>query len=83
MIDVSIVEEKVFELFQEGNDLIRGPVHSYIGEEAVAVGACAALRDNDVITSTHRVFSEKQQSDGDLAYTLLAVGGILIALDKK
>jgi acetoin:2,6-dichlorophenolindophenol oxidoreductase subunit alpha len=31
-----------------------GLTHLYIGEEAVAVGVCAALRDDDYITSTHR-----------------------------
>ncbi len=33
---------------------IVGSVHEYTGEEAVAVGVCATLRDTDVITSTHR-----------------------------
>jgi len=33
---------------------IVGAVHEYLGEEAVAVGVCAALRDDDIITSTHR-----------------------------
>ena len=33
---------------------VRGATHMYIGEEAVAVGACAALRRDDYITSTHR-----------------------------
>jgi pyruvate dehydrogenase E1 component alpha subunit len=33
---------------------IHGAVHPYVGEEAVAVGACAALRRSDRITSTHR-----------------------------
>src|SRR5437016_7168118 len=33
---------------------IYGAVHPYVGEEAVAVGACAALRPTDRITSTHR-----------------------------
>ena len=37
-----------------GDGEITGPVHEYIGEEAVAVGVCAALRADDVITSTHR-----------------------------
>ena len=31
-----------------------GFIHLYIGEEAVAVGVCAHLRDDDWITSTHR-----------------------------
>ena len=35
-------------------ELVHGPVHSSIGQEAVAVGAVAALREGDMITSTHR-----------------------------
>src|ERR1043165_4262380 len=31
-----------------------GFIHLYVGEEAVAVGACAHLRSDDWITSTHR-----------------------------
>src|SRR3954470_17752861 len=31
-----------------------GLTHLYIGEEAVAVGVCSALRQDDTITSTHR-----------------------------
>jgi pyruvate dehydrogenase E1 component alpha subunit len=34
--------------------VIPGFVHLYAGEEAVAVGLCAHLRDDDFITSTHR-----------------------------
>jgi TPP-dependent pyruvate/acetoin dehydrogenase alpha subunit len=34
--------------------LIRGSSHAAIGQEAVAVGACAALSEEDYITSTHR-----------------------------
>ena len=45
-------EMRAAELVADGE--ITGPVHEYIGEEAVAVGVCAALRTDDVITSTHR-----------------------------
>ena len=31
-----------------------GLTHLYVGEEAVAVGVCSALRRDDTITSTHR-----------------------------
>lgn len=34
--------------------LIPGFIHSCVGQEATAVGACLALTDQDVITSTHR-----------------------------
>lgn len=45
-------DTRAVELFRES--LVRGSTHPYIGTEAVAVGACAALRDDDFITSTHR-----------------------------
>ncbi len=45
-------EEHARDLYMQGR--VRGATHIYIGEEAVAVGACAALRRDDYITSTHR-----------------------------
>ena len=35
-------------------DLVHGPLHSSIGQEAVAAGTALALRPSDKITSTHR-----------------------------
>jgi pyruvate dehydrogenase E1 component alpha subunit len=40
--------------------------HLYIGEEAVAAGVCAALRDDDYITSTHRGHGHIIAKGGDL-----------------
>ena len=45
-------EERVVELVNRNE--IPGVTHEYVGEEAVAAGICAALRSDDVITSTHR-----------------------------
>ncbi|WP_298034505.1 thiamine pyrophosphate-dependent dehydrogenase E1 component subunit alpha [uncultured Dysosmobacter sp.] len=45
-------EESVKHDFLAGE--IPGFTHSYIGEEAIATGVCAALRPDDVIASTHR-----------------------------
>jgi acetoin:2,6-dichlorophenolindophenol oxidoreductase subunit alpha len=45
-------ELKCAELYRAG--LIRGYLHPYLGEEAVAAGACAAVREDDYIVSTHR-----------------------------
>jgi acetoin:2,6-dichlorophenolindophenol oxidoreductase subunit alpha len=45
-------EEAVDEMFARG--LLYGTMHLSIGQEASATGACLALRDSDVITSTHR-----------------------------
>ena len=45
-------EERVNELYLQGR--IPSTLHLYIGQEAVAVGVCAHLRDSDYILSTHR-----------------------------
>ncbi|MZQ98991.1 MAG: pyruvate dehydrogenase (acetyl-transferring) E1 component subunit alpha [Acidaminobacter sp.] len=45
-------ELKAQSLFEQNK--LRGSVHLYAGEEAVAAGVCALLRDEDYITSTHR-----------------------------
>jgi pyruvate dehydrogenase E1 component alpha subunit len=45
-------ELKVIEVHSAGE--FTGPAHPYIGEEAVAVGACAALNDTDYIAGNHR-----------------------------
>ncbi|MCC6474919.1 MAG: thiamine pyrophosphate-dependent dehydrogenase E1 component subunit alpha [Burkholderiales bacterium] len=52
MITIRRFEERVAEDFQR--KLIPGVVHSYIGQEAVAVGVCANLRREDRIVSNHR-----------------------------
>ena len=52
MLRIRRFEEKTVELIQAGKPL--GGVHLYVGEEAVAVGVCANLRDEDYIVSTHR-----------------------------
>ena len=50
---------------QYRRDRIRGTTHAYIGEEAVAVGACAALNRDDYITSTHRGHGHCLAKGGD------------------
>jgi pyruvate dehydrogenase E1 component alpha subunit len=52
MLRIRHFEEQIFEVYTSG--LMHGLAHLYIGEEAVAVGVCTALRDDDFITSTHR-----------------------------
>jgi TPP-dependent pyruvate/acetoin dehydrogenase alpha subunit len=44
---------------------MRGTTHAYIGQEAVAVGACAALNRDDYITSTHRGHGHCLAKGGD------------------
>lgn len=52
MLRIRRVEEKLYYLFSTQE--MPGTMHQYIGEEAVAAGVCAALRQTDYITSTHR-----------------------------
>lgn len=52
MLRIRAFEERAAALYAAGR--IPGFVHLSVGQEAVAVGVCAALRTNDVITSTHR-----------------------------
>ncbi len=47
-----MVEEKIAELYPEQE--MRCPVHLCVGQEAVAVGVCAALQNNDRVLSGHR-----------------------------
>jgi TPP-dependent pyruvate/acetoin dehydrogenase alpha subunit len=52
MLLIRRFEEKVEERFRAGE--LPGFLHVAIGQEAVAVGVCRALEDDDVIASTHR-----------------------------
>jgi TPP-dependent pyruvate/acetoin dehydrogenase alpha subunit len=52
MLKIRYFEERVVDLYARG--FVPGLAHLYIGEEAVASGVCAGLRDDDYITSTHR-----------------------------
>jgi acetoin:2,6-dichlorophenolindophenol oxidoreductase subunit alpha len=52
MLMIRRFEERVKKEFAASR--VKGFVHLYIGEEAVAVGVCSNLRDDDYVTSTHR-----------------------------
>ena len=52
MLAIRTFETEVNDLYTRA--LMPGLAHLYIGEEAVAVGVCEALRQTDYITSTHR-----------------------------
>ncbi len=75
MWEIRMFEDKVYDLL--GRDLIKGASHLYAGEEAVAVGAISALRDDaassyvrsDLITSTHRGHGHCHAMGASLART--------------
>src|SRR2546425_4057052 len=52
MAKIRAFEEQVHELYKSAK--MPGLAHLYVGQEAVAVGVCEALRRDDFITSTHR-----------------------------
>ena len=52
MLKIRLFEEEVNQLYLGAK--MPGLAHLYIGEEAIAVGVCEALRQDDYITSTHR-----------------------------
>jgi pyruvate dehydrogenase E1 component alpha subunit len=56
-------DQRALELYREG--AMRGSTHPYVGMEAVAVGACAALKPVDRITSTHRGHGHCLAKGGD------------------
>jgi TPP-dependent pyruvate/acetoin dehydrogenase alpha subunit len=49
---IRFFEEKAIDLFCDGK--IQGDLHPYIGEEAIAAGACSVLEKSDYVLSTHR-----------------------------
>ncbi len=64
MMKIRMFEIRVSEIFAAGK--IPGFVHLYVGEEAVASGVCANLRDTDYITSTHRGHGHLIAKGGDV-----------------
>src|SRR4051794_34394494 len=66
-------EEHVVDLVNANE--IAGVTHEYVGQEAVAVGTCAALRPGDVITSTHRGHGHVLAKGADPARVMAELAG--------
>jgi len=66
-------EEKAIQFFESNR--LRGSVHLYIGEEAIAATVCSRLRKNDYITSTHRGHGHCIAKGGELTRTLAELKG--------
>jgi len=52
LLTIRLFETRAIQLYRQG--LVRGYLHPYLGEEAIATGVCAALEPRDYIVSTHR-----------------------------
>jgi pyruvate dehydrogenase E1 component alpha subunit len=68
MLRIRHFENRVKDLFANGE--LPGFVHLYLGEEAVAAGACAPLNDDDYITSTHRGHGHIIAKGGDMKFMM-------------
>ncbi|HET9856153.1 MAG TPA: thiamine pyrophosphate-dependent dehydrogenase E1 component subunit alpha [Methylomirabilota bacterium] len=65
MLRIRRVEETLADLYSSQE--MRTPTHFSIGQEAVAVGVCGALRRDDIIYSGHRCHAHYLAKGGDLA----------------
>lgn len=73
MVKARYFENKVIEVYQQG--LMPGLAHLYVGEEAVAAGACGALNQDDYITSTHRGHGHLVAKGGDFKRMMAEIFG--------
>jgi len=64
MVRIRLFEEAAGSLAEQAR--LPGFLHLYVGQEAVASGVCAALTDDDQITSTHRGHGHLVAKGGDL-----------------
>lgn len=73
MLLIRRFEEKSIELYQQG--LFGGSLHVGIGQEAVAVGVCSALRPDDYMTNTYRGRAQFLAKGADPGRTLAEMLG--------
>ena len=64
MLRIRRMEEEIERRYHE--DQMKTPIHLVIGQEAAAVGACAALRRTDLIYTSHRTHGAYLAKGGDL-----------------
>jgi TPP-dependent pyruvate/acetoin dehydrogenase alpha subunit len=64
MLRIRRIEEEIERRYKE--DLMATPIHLVIGQEATSVGACAALRREDLVYSSHRTHGNYLAKGGDL-----------------
>lgn len=73
-------EERVIDLVNANE--IAGVTHEYIGEEAIAVGVCSALRSTDVISSTHRGHGHIIAKGGDVRRMMAELFGRITGYNR-
>ena len=73
-------EQRAIQMVRSG--IIAGGIHPYIGEEAIAAGVCAALRPEDLITSTHRGHGHVLAKGADPSRMLAELAGRQTGLNR-
>ncbi len=73
ILRIRLIEERIRDLYAEQE--MRCPTHFSIGQEAVAVGVCAHLTREDLITSAHRSHAHYLAKGGDLKAMLAELYG--------
>ena len=71
MLKIRTWETKIKDLGLKGG--FRGVAHLYVGEEAIAVGVCSALQEDDYIASTHRGHGHLIAKGGDMNLMLAEI----------
>lgn len=74
MLRIRRIEEAIAERY--GAQEMRCPVHLSIGQEAVAVGVCAALKLDDGVFSGHRAHAHYLAKGGDLKAMIAEIYGL-------
>jgi len=73
MVKIRRVEERLLDIFAQGK--IPGFIHVSIGQEAVPVGVCSALRPDDYISNTHRGHGQAIAKGADLKRFMAEIYG--------
>jgi len=73
MLRIRHFEDRIVYLYAKGE--VPGLAHLYVGEEAVAAGVCATLREDDYITSTHRGHGHVLAKGADPKYMMAELFG--------
>lgn len=75
MLRIRLFEERVADLVESGE--IKTPCHLYIGQEAIAVGVCMALKHDDYVWGGHRSHGHYLAKGGDLRAMMAEIYGKL------
>jgi len=80
VMEIRKLEEKIDELFRAG--VIYGPVHTSVGQEALAVGVAEALNEDDFVLATHRGHGHCLMRGADLNLMMAELRGKATGLCK-